>query len=147
MRNKKDNMRKKEKKGEFSMRKHAIMMVIATILVTFGLTGCTNPFKTDENHAKVSISTESGFSDTIQSVNGAGKSASGQSIALRYKSEFVLKKGDKLYLAFNCDACGYTKEFVIDYPWANTISCDCPEKIDEAGNAKEYFAISVSFKE
>lgn len=144
--NKKLNKKSTNKKGEYTMKKIISILVTVTIL-TIALTGCGNPFRVDKNHAKVSYSTTSGQAGNGRSFNGAGMSVSGQELALRNRSTLVLKKGDKLHLSFECEACGDVQEFDIDEAWAKTISCKCPEQIDEKGNAKEYVAISVGFED
>ena len=128
------------------MKKISIMLV-TVVIMAIALTGCSKSFKRDDNHAKVSWSTTSGQAANTRSFNGAGMSMSVQDIALRNKAEFVLKKGDKLHLTFECEACGDVQEFDIEEAWAKTISCKCPEEIDENGNAKEYYAASVSFED
>ena len=122
-------------------------MLVTVVIMAIALTGCGKSLEKDENHAKVSWSTTSGQAANTRSFNGAGMTISGQDIALRNKAEFVLKKGDKLHLTFECEACGDVQEFDIDEVWAKTISCKCPEKIDENGNAKEFYTASVTFKE
>lgn len=124
----------------------SILVTVATVMSTT-LTGCVNTFREDKNHAKVSWYTTSGLSGNTRSFNGAGLAGSGQDIALQSKFDATLKKGDKLHLVFECEACGDLQEFDIEEAWAKTISCKCPEKIDKDGNAKEYFAISVSFED
>ena len=128
------------------MKKISIMLV-TVVIMAIALTGCGKSLEKDENHAKVSWSTTSGQAANTRSFNGAGMTISGQDIALRNKAEFFLKKGDKLHLTFECEACGDVQEFDIDEVWAKTISCKCPEKIDENGNAKEFYTASVTFKE
>ena len=49
------------------------------------------------------------------------------------------------HIVFKCDACKNEQEFDIDNAWADVISCDCPEKIDKDGNAREYSAIEVTY--
>lgn len=122
------------------------IMLVTVVIMAITLTGCGNPFKTDENHAKVSCYTTSGLAGNTRSFNGAGKTRSGQDLALENKTDFILEKGDKLHLTFECEACGDVQEFDIDNAWAKIISCQCPEEIDENGNAKEYYAASVTFK-
>lgn len=124
-----------------------ISILVTVVILAIALTGCGKSLKKDENHAKVSWSTTSGQAANTRSFNGAGMTISGQDMALRNKTEFILKKGDKLHLTFECEACGDVQEFDIDEAWAKTISCKCPEKIDENGNAKEFYAASVTFKE
>ena len=128
------------------MKKVGIMLV-TVVIMTIALTGCGESFKHDENHAKVSWTTTIGQAANTRSFNCAGMTMSGQDIALRNKAEFVLKKGDKLHLSFECEACGDMQEFDIEEAWAKTISCKCPEKIDENGNAKEYYSAIVRFED
>ena len=134
------------RKGDSKMKKISIILVIVATMV-LALTGCGDSFRHDENHAKVIMTTASGYSDVTRSFNGAGKTISGQELALRNKGNFSLKRGDKLHLTFECEACGDIQEFDIENAWAKIISCKCPEKIDKNGNAKEYYAISVNFEE
>ena len=144
--NRKLNKKSTNKRGESNMkRKMGVMLVV--IIMTTALTGCVKSLMRDENHAKVSWYTTSGMAANTRSFNGAGMTTSGQDIALRNKAEFVLKKGDKLHLTFECEACGDVQEFDIDEVWSKTISCKCPEKIDDNGNAKEFYSVSVTFEE
>jgi len=145
--NRKLNKKSKNKRGEIDMKKKISIMLVTGVIMAITLTGCGESLKQDENHAKVSWVTESGQAANTRSFNGAGMTMSGQDIALRNKAKFVLKEGDKLHLTFECEACGDVQEFDIDEPWAKTISCECPEEIDENGNAKEYYSATVSFEE
>ena len=133
------------RKGEYFMKKICMMMV-TVVLMCVALTGCSS-LKQDKTNAVVTLTTSTGQAYVGRSFNGAGMSMSGQEAALRYKSEVVLKKGETAVVAFKCDACGNEQEYKVDEAWAETISCDCPEKIDENGNAKEYTAISISFED
>lgn len=144
--NKKVNKKSANGKGEYIMKKISIMLVTVAIMATI-LTGCGESLKQDNNHAKVSWTTTSGQVANTRSFNGAGMAMSGQDIALRNKAEFILEKGDTLHLTFECEACGDVQEFDIDEVWAKTISCKCPEEIDENGNVKEYYAASVRFED
>ena len=128
------------------MKKISIMLV-TVVIMAIALTGCGESLKQDNNHAKVSWTTTSGQVANTRSFNGAGLTMSGQDIALRNNAEFVLKKGDKLHISFECEACGDAQEFDIEEAWAKTISCKCPEKIDKNGNTKEYYAASVRFED
>ena len=132
------------RKGEYFMKKIG-MMIVTVVLMCVALTGCSS-LKQDETHAIVTLKTSTGQAYVGRSFNGAGMNLSGQDAALRYKSEVVLKKGEKAVVTFKCDACGNEQEYEVHEPWAETLSCDCPEKIDKKGNAKEYTAISISFE-
>lgn len=142
--NRKLNKKSMKRKGDINMKK--ITMLVTVGIMAIALTGCGNSFKQDKNHAKVSIITSSGYTANTRSFNGAGMTMSGQDIALRNKSEITLKDGDELHLSFECEACGDIQEYDIKENWAKTISCKCPEKIDENGNIKEYYAVSVNFE-
>ena len=132
-------------KGEKIMRK-IIMAVLATMLIGMMLTGCSNPFRKDDKHATVSMTTSDGQSYVFQSVNGSNATVSGKELALRNgKINFNLKTGETAHIVFKCDACGNEQEFDIDNAWSDVISCDCPEKIDKDGNAREYSAIEVTY--
>ena len=133
------------RKGEYFMKKICMMMV-TVVLMCVALTGCSS-LKQDETHASVTLTTSAGQAYVWRSFNGAGMNVSGQEAALRYKSEVVLKKGETAVVTFKCDACGNNQEYEVDKAWAETLSCDCTEKIDEKGNAKEYTAISISFED
>lgn len=127
--------------------KKICVMIVTVVLMCTALTGCSNTFKSDDTHATISLTTSSGDASVWRSVNGAGKTISGQEIALMNKSEIILKKGNTAIVKFECEACGNEQEFEVKEAWAETISCDCPVEIDEKGNAKEYVAISISFEE
>lgn len=130
-------------KGENCMKKISMMMV--TVVLFVSLTGCAS-MKQDKTHAIVTLKTSTGQAYVGRSFNGAGMNISGQEAALRNKSELVLKKGETAVVTFKCDACGNEQKYEVKEAWAETLSCDCPEKIDEKGNAKEYTAISISFE-
>ena len=127
------------------MKKTCIMLV-TVILICVALTGC-NSLKKDDTHAIVSLTTSTGQAYVGQSFNGAGLNLSGQKIALRYKTELTMLKGETATLIFKCDACGNEQEYEITEAFSKTLHCDCPEEIDKDGNAREYFAICVSFKD
>lgn len=132
-------------KGGKTMRR-VIMAVLATMLMGMMLTGCSNPFRTDDAHATVSVTTSDGQAHVFQSVNGTNATVSGKELALRErKTNFNLKTGETAHIVFKCDACGNEQEFDINQPWSDVISCDCPEEIDEDGNAREYSAIEVTY--
>lgn len=123
-------------------------MTIATVvfMCVVALTGCDS-LRKDDTHATVSLTTSTGQAYAGGSYNGAGLNHSGQEIALRNKAQLILKKGETAVVKFYCDACGNEQEYEVSEPWAETLSCDCPEKIDKNGNAKEYTSIIISFKE
>lgn len=127
------------------MKKICIMMV-TVILMCVALTGC-NSFKQDDTHAIVSLTTSTGQSFIGQSFNGAGMTWSGQKAALHYKSELTLLNGETATLTFKCDACGNEQTYEVTEAFSEMLHCDCPEEIDENGNAREYFAICISFKD
>lgn len=132
-------------KGEKTMRK-IIMTVLTTMLIGMMLTGCSNPFRKDDKHATVSMTTSDGQAYVFQSFNGSNATVSGKELALRTgKINFNLKTGETAHIVFKCDACGNEQEFDIDNAWSDVISCDCPEKIDKDGNAREYSAIEVTY--
>ena len=132
-------------KGEKTMRK-IIMAVLTTMLIGMMLTGCSNPFRKDDKHATVSMTTSDGQAYVFQSVNGSNATVSGKELALRNgKININLKTGETAHIVFKCDACGNEQEFDIDNAWSDVISCDCPEKIDKDGNAREYSAIEVTY--
>ena len=125
--------------------KKTIVLVVTLVLMCVAFAGCSNPLKKDQSHATVSVVTSDGTSWIGQSVNGAGMTDSGKNIALKNKSVLELKEGDFATVTFKCDACGKEEVYEVAEAWADTLSCDCPEKIDDEGNAKEYFSISISF--
>ena len=127
--------------------KTAIAVIMTIIIGCFALTSCGDALKKDDNHATVSITASNGGSFVGKSFNGAGYNWSGKDIALRNKMQISLKRGDTAHVVFKCDACNDVQEYDIDAAWADVLSCDCSESIDEAGNAKEYYAISISFTE
>lgn len=127
------------------MKKICIMMV-TVILMCVALTGC-NGLKQDDTHAAVSLTTSTGQSFAIRSFNGAGMTRSGQRIALCNTSELTLLNGETATLTFKCDACGNEQTYEITEAFAKILHCDCPEEIDENGNAREYIVICISFKD
>lgn len=133
------------KKGEKIMKK-VIMTAVTIMMMVVALTGCSNPFRKDDKHATVSMTTSDGQAYVFQSVNGSNATVSGKELALtNYKVNLNLKKGETVHIKFKCNACKNKQEFDIDQPWADVISCDCPEKINKEGNAREYAAIEVTY--
>lgn len=136
----KNNGLNKNRRGK-NMKKFCMMMIVA-ILMCFILTGC---LRQDRNHASVGLKLSNGVACVAESYNGAGMTLSGQQIALKHVSNIVLEEGETAELTFKCNACGNNQKYEIDAPWAEILSCDCPEKIDKNGNAKEYLAIGFSY--
>ena len=131
------------------MRKIKKMMVtvVTMMAIAMSLTGCENPFREDDKHATVSVTTSDGQAYVFQSVNGSNSVVSGKENALRYhKFNLNLKTGETAHIVFKCDTCGNNQEFEVSKPWADVIFCDCPEEIDENNNAREYAAIEVSYQ-
>lgn len=134
-------------KGENTMKK-IITAVVTMMVMAVALTGCSNPFRTDDNHATVSITASDGRAYVFQSVNGSNATVSGKELALRYgKFTLNLKAGETAQIVFKCDACGNEQKFDISEPWSDVLACDCSEKIDKNGNAREYSAIEVSYNQ
>ena len=132
------------KKGEKIM-KRMLKKIVTMMIMVVALTGCSNPFRKDDKHATVSVTTSDGQAYVFQSVNGSNATVSGKELALRNgKININLKTGETAHIVFKCDACGNEQKFDIDNAWADVISCDCPEKIDKDGNAREYSAIEVT---
>ena len=133
------------------MRKIKKMMVtvVTMMAIAMSLTGCGNPFRKDDKHATVSVTTSDGQAYVFQSVNGSNATVSGKELALRNgKINFNLKTGETAHIVFKCEACGrQDKEFNVEEPWSDVIFCDCPEEIDENNNAREYAAIEVSYNQ
>ena len=135
------------KKGEKIM-KRMLKKIVTMMIIVVALTGCSNPFRKDDKHATVSMTTSEGQAYVFQSVNGSNATISGKELALRNgKIKFNLKTGETAHIVFKCDACGNEQKFDIDNAWADVISCDCPEKIDKDGNAREYAAIEVTYNQ
>ena len=135
-------------KGEKTMRK-IIMTVLTTMLIGMMLTGCRNPFRIDDKNATVLMTASDGQAYVFQSVNGSNATVSGRELALKkkHKANLNLKTGETAHITFKCDECGNEQEFDIDQPWADVISCDCPEEINKEGNAREYAAIEVTYNQ
>lgn len=132
------------------MRKIKKMMVtvVTMMAIAMSLTGCGNPFRKDDKHATVSVTTSDGQAYVFQSVNGSNATVSGKELALRNgKINFNLKTGETAHIVFKCEACGNEQEFNVAEPWSDVIFCDCPEEIDENNNAREYAAIEVSYNQ
>ena len=132
------------------MRKIKKMMVtvVTMMAIAMSLTGCGNPFRTDDKHATASVTTSDGQAYVFQSVNGSNATVSGKELALRNgKINFNLKTGETAHIVFKCDECGNEQEFDIDNAWSDVIGCDCPEKMDENGNVREYAAIEVTYNQ
>ena len=143
----KSNKITKNKKGEKIMKK-IIIIVVTMMVMIVTLTGCSNPFRKDDAHATVSVTKSDGQAYVFQSVNGVGATVSGKELALRMdKAKLNLETGETVHIVFKCEACGNKQEFDIDSAWADVICCDCPEEIDENGNAKEYVAIEVKYNQ
>lgn len=133
------------KKGEKIM-KRMLKKIVTMMIMVVALTGCSNPFRKDDKHATVSMTTSDGQSYVFQSVNASNATVSGKELALKNgKINFNLKTGETAHIVFKCDACGNEQKFDIDNAWSDVISCDCPEKIDKDGNAREYSAIEVTY--
>lgn len=134
-------------KGEKIMKK-MITAVVTMMVMVIALTGCSNPLRKDDKHATVSVTTSDGQSYVGQSVNGSNATVSGKELALRNgKFTVNLKTGETAHIVFKCDACGNEQEFDINEPWSDVLACDCSEKIDKNGNAREYSAIEVSYNQ
>lgn len=128
--------------------KKMIMLVVTIMVMAVALTGCNNPFKKDDQHATVSITTSDGRAYVFQSVNGSNATISGKELALKKcKVNFNMETGESAHIIFKCDACGNKQEIDIDQPWSDVIHCDCPEEIDEKGNSKEYAAIELTYNQ
>ena len=130
------------------MRKIKKMMVtvVTMMAIAMSLTGCGNLFREDDKHATVSVTTSDGQAYVFQSVNGSNSTLSGKEKALlKCKFNLNLKTGETAHIVFKCDECGNEQEFDIDKAWSDVIGCDCPEKIDKDGNAREYSAIEVTY--
>ena len=126
--------------------KRMLKKIVTMMIMVVALTGCSNPFRKDDKHATVSMTTSDGQSYVFQSVNASNATVSGKELALRNgKINFNLKTGETAHIVFKCDACGNEQKFDIDNVWSDVISCDCPEKIDKDGNAREYAAIEVTY--
>lgn len=135
------------KKGEKIM-KRMLKKIVTMMIMVVALTGCSNPFRKDDKHATVSMTTSDGQSYVFQSVNASNATVSGKELALKNgKINFNLKTGETAHIVFKCDACGNEQKFDIDNAWSDVISCDCPEKIDKDGNAREYSAIEVAYNQ
>ena len=96
----------------------------------------------DEKHATVTISA-GGEVEFMESVNGTTSIHSGEEIALRNVCKVTMAEGESIQLGFYCPACRNEQQEIIDYPCLKIVHCDCPEKGDENGEAKEYFALKV----
>lgn len=133
------------KKGEKNMKKLIMMVVMMMVLVSI-LTGCSDLHRKDEDNATVSVTTSDGQAYVYQSVNGSDSIFSGKEYALRYfKKEIDMKIGETIHIVFECDACGNKQEIEVDSAFAGVIQCDCPEKMDENGNAREYIAFEINY--
>ena len=116
--------------------------MILTVVSMFTLTGCgniENMFKFDEIHATASITTSSGDAFVVESMNK-------QEISVMNQIRWELAKGETAVVDFECLACKNKQKFEISTPWAKTIACDCPEKLDSNGNQREYITIAMSYK-
>ena len=139
-----NNEIKNNKKWEKIMKK-IIIIVVTIMTMVMTLTGCSNPFRKDTKHATVSITTSDGQSYLMQSFNGSNATISGKELALKAKIIVNMETSETAHIIFKCEDCGNEQEFDIAQPWSDIISCDCPEKLDEEGNAKEYSAIVVTY--
>lgn len=97
----------------------------------------------DKEHATVTISNSEGEVEFTESVNGTGFIDSGEEVAIRNVCKVTIAKGESIQLGFYCPACRNEQQERIDTPGLRIFYCDCPEKGDENGQAKEYFAIEV----
>ena len=137
----------KNKKGEKIMKK-VILLVVTTMIMGITLTGCSNSTRKDEQHATVTLTTSDGQAYVYQSVNSSNSVLSGKTYALQYaKKEINMKTGETIHITFKCDACKNVQEIDVDNAWADVIHCDCPEEMDEHGNAKEYIAFEINYME
>ncbi len=123
-----------------------IAFVLLLVVLGMSLTGCQNFWHSDISHAIVTVVSSSGEASVFESYNGNG-SWSGKQFALRDCPTFSLEEGSTFTLTFHCDACGYEQELSIDGPYAEMLSCECPEEGDEEGNEKEYFCVRVNLAE
>ena len=79
------------------MRKIKKMMVtvVTMMAIAMSLTGCGNPFRKDDKHATVSVTTSDGQAYVFQSVNGSNCTVSGKENALQHhKFNLNLKTGE-----------------------------------------------------
>ena len=129
------------------MKKFA--MIFVAIAIVISMSGCKlSIFKVDDVPATAEITTTEGDAYVVNSVNGANKTVSGASYAVSHAPVSLhLADGEKATIHFVCSACGYEVEDTIIAPFAKLYHCECPEKIDENGNACEYISITASTKE
>lgn len=116
-----------------------------TILLALSLVGCG---KSDNMPAIAEVTTSDGNAIIYSSLNGDGHNYSGVRSALANKIYLELADGENATVHFYCDKCEHDETETIEAPFSKMFSCDCPEEIDESGNAREYIAVTaVTFEE
>lgn len=110
--------------------KKMIMVVVTIMVMAVALTGCNNPFREDDQHATVSITTSDGRAYVFQSVNGSNATISGKELALKKcKVNFNMETGESAHIIFKCDACGNKQEIDIDQSWSDVIHATVQKKL------------------
>lgn len=128
------------------MRK-IMAIIVAMALVAMSGCGITKLLKEDKVPATAEITTSKGEAYVINSVNGANKTVSGATYAVTYAPVLLcLADGEEATIHFACPACGYEVEDTITAPFAKLYWCECPEEIDDSGNAREYISVTTSIK-
>ena len=126
-----------------------IMAIILAMALVVSMSGCgiTKMFKEDKVPATAEITTTGGGAYVINSVNGTNKTVSGASYAVNYAPvSLCLADGEEATIHFVCPACGYEVEDTFTAPFSKLYACQCPEEIDNSGNAREYISIATSIK-
>lgn len=122
------------------MKKNAFIIVLSVL----SLTGC-NSSVIDNEPAIAEITTSSGDSGIYTSFN-ASSIYSGSERALKNNINIELADGEIANIHFYCSKCGHDKTEAIEAPFAKMFSCDCSEKNDDSGNAREYISITAETK-
>ena len=124
---------KKQKKVKW------IIMILMSVVIIWMIAD----LRTDDKSADLIYIASNGRTGAYLSYNGKN----GKKLALENKVTINLKKGETVFIKFQCRACGNKQKFNIDKNWTKLISCDCLERIDKNNNSKEYVAVVVKYSE
>lgn len=115
------------------------LIVIFCSITMILLTGCGK----DTVPAIAEITTSSGTAIVFTSLNGAGYTYSGAQRAEANELRLELADGESATVHFYCSKCEHDETETIEAPFAKMFSCECPEEMDDSGNAREYIAITA----
>lgn len=123
------------------------VLAICFIIPVLYITG-----KKDNIPGSVTVTSNS-YTCVSQTYNGAGYDWSGLNRAIDNALNLSLEKGDTATVTFRCDSCGDEQVYEVTENFSKVLHCNCPENMNLPskalidGNAREYSAIMIKFKE